>query len=471
VEVSLRVAAETIAQECVEGPLFVAPSGTQRVASGPNEVVLDWAPVEDIAPDVLVGSLPIVWWDGDTRRARLAFLDVPPPEPFTGDDIASMWAEVADSSLPLAQSVAVQGRGEGRGSVSGRGLSDEALPVALDLSRALLRAWPTKVTTDVVWRPPDSPGGREDAAITDRLGGRRSGRRPSSGSIIPDFVARRHGRSTEWGASGLAAAAQALAAILAERRVSSDGDSERPTQILEELATRAGRGARGVDPPLSSWPHLAQATFRSILSALVTLSARGPGSDRVPLSDLWRLYESWISLRAIEAVTSSFGPGTELDGCPWWASEWTVDGAFVRLHAQAQIGATADDWISGHPSGIRSVSSNLIPDILVAVWHPDGAQVLICVDAKQRTLLTGMDPSEVAAAGSKYLWGIRDAADPSAFPVTSTLVASSAGVPVMHDPALSRITAVWITPSEDEGTFAASLLGSLDDAIALVASI
>lgn len=468
-EVSLDVAGSTVATTQLGGPLFVAPEGTRLDKTRPEGALLRWAPAPgEIPPDVLVGSLPLIWWDRSTRTTRVDFLKVPPPEPFAADDLGLMWHSVLESSLPLAQSIPIQGRAHGHGVVSGTGFSVEALPAAVDLAGALLSEWPTRDSTQLIWRPPDAPGGREDAALTDRLGGRGLGTRGSTGTLIPDLVARRIGVSSEWGATNLAAVADALAAGLADRQVTHDDEMEQPIRLLEEVSIRANRAAHGVAPPLSSWPHLAQTTYRAMLEALVSVSAAGSGVDSVPLCDLWRLYESWICLRTAEALSNGLGRGQVLD-LPWWANEWVIDGVFVRLHAQATVGQIPDPRLCGHPNGVRSVSSNLRPDVLVAVWKPDGGQVFICVDAKQRTAETQMEASQVAATGSKYLWGIRDAVDVEALPVATTLVASSAPVTPMHDPARSRIAPSWITPSRGDDTFESSLLRSVEEAISALA--
>jgi hypothetical protein len=389
--------------------------------------------------------VPLVSWDTGARVVTVEFLEVPPPPPFSHNDIQGMWKALLDFRLPLAGSIAMQGRSTGAKAAAGHPITSETLPRAISGCQRLIRRWPTNESRESIWRPTDMRGGREDLQATDRLGARRGGVTVGS-RVIPDRVARRQRSSIPWTSTRLSGACRALAVYL--REVGLDGSEQVLVGPLELVAALAAPARPVPDPPLSSWPAQARSTFRAVIEALVGLAVAGRGSSSVPLSDVWKIYESWIALRSLSVLEECLGPAKPVGVGTVWSSEWDVDGVTVRLHCQREIGASSGGNVAGHPDGIISVSSNLRPDVLISVIGSTGDKALFCIDAKRRITATQMDAGDVATAASKYLWGIRDASDPDLLPVVTTLIVSSAGLASVHDVERSRIFGLFALPSQ-----------------------
>jgi hypothetical protein len=447
--IELRAEGKLLATRELGGPLLLPPPGIVLAAKSPGVQVLEPLSGPE-APDLLVGSLPLVWWDSGSGSVAVEFLDVPAPPPFDEADVESMWEALLASSLPLTPSVPLQGRGRGGAAAAGQDLRAEVLPPALSGCRRLLRRWPANERREIVWRPTDMRGGREDLRVTERIAARRGGMVTAQG-VIPDRIARRQRGSVPWTSARLAGACRTLSRSVREGGL--EGSAGILAGPLEMVAERALPLRRAPDPPLSSWPAEARATFRAVVEACVGLAVAGRGDAFVPLSDVWRMYESWIGLRALAALEGSYGPGNFIAGTAAWTCEWNLDGTTIRLHSQREIGAAPNALISGHSDSIISVSSNLRPDVLISVWNEVGDQALICIEAKRRVEPTSMRAADVAAAASKYLWGIRSASDPTSFPVDTAVVVSSAGLAAVHDIELSRIVGLSSLPSHGAEAF------------------
>lgn len=442
--VELRAAGKPLAARELGGPLLLPPAGTVLAARHPGVQVLE--PLGGAAaPDLLVGELPLVWWDPAARSVTVEFLDVPAPPPFGAADVEEMWGALLASPLPLTPSVMLQGHGRGAATAAGQPLASAALPRALAGCRRLLRRWPANEKREIVWRPADMSGGREDLRVTERVAARRGGVVTAQG-VIPDRIARRQRGAVPWTSGRLAGACGSLARYL--RGAGLEGSEGVLVGPLEMVAERAVPSGKAADPPISSWPAQATATFRAVIEACVGLAVAGRGEAFVPLSDVWRMYESWIALRALTALEGRYGAGELVAGAAAWTCEWDLGGTVVRLHSQREIGAAPDASISAHPDGVVSVSSNLRPDATVSVWNQAGGQALICIDAKRRIEQTSMDAADVASAASKYLWGIRSASDPTVFPVDKVLIVSSAPLAAVHDSEHSQIAGLFSLPSQ-----------------------
>jgi hypothetical protein len=218
------------------------------------------------------------------------------------------------------------------------------------------------------------------------------------------------------------------------------------------LAAEKSGGMRAVDPPVSSWPPVAQSTLSAVLEARVALEAAREGSDRVPLSDVWRLYESWLATAVVAALRPLLGPGEPLRSEGSWGWQWTPGSTMVRVRAQPKIGSEADASLTGHSAGLLSVLGDLRPDVLITVCDPNAEQAVLCVEAKRRTAKTAMKASGVGEAAAKYAWGIRSGDDPDT-PVASVIVASSAAVEAVHDEARARISSRFLLPSQGRADF------------------
>lgn len=461
----LRAHGALLASRELAGPLLVVPPGTTAVRRTPRRTVIEPTWTRSDLPDLLVGSVPLVWFEPRGRTVELSFLEVPPPPPFASKDVEEMWRRLLSSDLPLLRSAHVQGLSGGAAEAGSDPLSIHQLPAAIAACRRMLQRWPGDERREVVWRPADMRGGREDLRLTEARAGRRGGV-VLDDLPLPDRIARRQRGSLAWQSRRLAAACLALTEKLVE--VAPDDRSPLLTEPFEAVAARALTNQP--DVPTSSWPLAARSAYKAVLGAYVGLAVAADGAAHVPLADLWRIYEAWVALQILAALEGAFGPPATVSVGPPWTGEWVVSGCFLRLHLQREIGSSGDPASTGHPDGIRSVSSDLRPDALVAVWLPGGGQTVICFDAKRRTAGTKMDPAEVASAASKYLWGIRTAADPGEFPVSSTVVVSSAPVAEMHDAAASRISAHFLLPSIGGESFASLVQSTVRSAVEKVRS-
>ena len=354
------------------------------------------------------------------------------------------------------------GKGERAAAAAGRGLDVRAVPAAISRLARLARSWPERDVTEIVWRSPEIRGGREDLRETDRSGARLAGIRRPGRSPIPDRIARRRGTTAPWSSRRLATACVAF-----DRALRKTGDIEvgaRPLALVDQVARRAAWQAHGPDGSISSWPHEVEAAYRAVLKALVALAAAGAGHDRVPLSP------RMAPIRGLGGRQDARGARRRVrtGGAPKKRHGGRENGRqrLARVSASTRRQRRdANFLIARGGPGFASVSSDLRPDGLIGLRSPEGAQALVCVDAKQRTSLTAMDPAAVAEAASKYLWGIRHADDMDRFGTVTTLIASSAPVPEMYDPDRSRTDASFLLPSGGDGTFSGKLLGALGRAL------
>ncbi|HKF83740.1 MAG TPA: hypothetical protein VKB23_12370 [Solirubrobacterales bacterium] len=447
--VLLRARGQTVAEEDVGGPLMIRPGGMKVVSGSGSDLVLELEQSGTEVPDMLVGEVPLVWWNPVERSVDVSFVKVKPAAPFTKEDVATMWSRLVSTSLRGLTLPPGQGRDQGPRPGRGDWLRPEAVPNARAACRHMLANWPEQERVVPVWAPADMRGAPEDLIETERRGGSRPGREVG-GALIPDKVAKRHRSTAPWASAALAAACRSLVKAV-EERLASPSQATALVRPMREVAERAGV-SRAVDPSRSSWPPIAREVFAAVLGARISLSLGNDPTGLVPLSNVWRLYEGWLAIAVADALKPLLGEGSELPGKTRWGWGWSCGSALVRVRAQAEIKADANAELAGHPDGLLSVLSNLKPDVLVTVCDPAGGQAVLCVEAKRRTTATSMEASEVAEAGAKYAWGIRSGADP-ATPIASVIVASSAQLPAMHDEDEGRLSASFLLPSQGRAAF------------------
>ena len=144
-----------------------------------------------------------------------------------------------------------------------------------------------------------------------------------------------------------------------------------------------------------------------------------------------------------------------------WHGRWVLADSVITVLAQPIVGAEPSDFDGLLPAPIHSVTSDLIPDVLVCVQRSGHDPVVVAVDAKKRSSLSAMQPEEVAEAGSKYLWGLRDSEDHEA--INLVLIASSAHPQQMHKIDSSRIRPLEVRPdfSDEFQGLLAGVIGTL----------
>jgi len=362
-------------------------------------------------PDVLVGELPIPFEAGG--RIALSWLALPPLPPLELRDVSTMWSRIQELGYPVPRGNAAQGLH----SASAVGVADspspglELLPEAHAAAVGLLGAWPSVETSTHLWRPIDVPGGREDERMTEKLAGRWPPVRRSIDVLVPGRTARVVPSTTPWASSSLSGAAVKVHQTL-DALGQRTGWVVPSRRTFDLLARRAWPSSPTTDPPLSSWPQAAADALRSMRALLATLDSAASGPRRAPLSYLWRLYEAWVAAElghafsAIPGVAVLQSPQAAV-GCDWHARYQMGTGELL-VAAQARLGASPASCPSLVEVGLRSATSVLIPDLVVA-WRASTTSEwkTIVFDAKHRFAGQPMDAGAVAQAGSKYLWGLR----------------------------------------------------------------
>ncbi len=405
-----------------------------------------------VGPDVVTGWLRIPYVTASMEVESLA-LWIPPPEPFLSEDIEVMWEEVLRAPWDLPQPVPAQGSLETDASLTLRnsGVRFQALKGFWSIAKRLLGNWPQQESTTWIWKGIDLPGGREDEMLTLRHPRAAAGTRLGN-TLTPERSARLISGTNDWKLNSVSSVSLALA-----KRLEASVNTE-TVPLISHLVGAAARiaaiarpAAVSSDPPISSWPHVLAALYRLALQALAEAETLAVSKDEVPLCDLWRLYESWVTLSVVRELQSLMGdPGLTQHGSrsdAWaWAAQWALpSGGLLRVASQ--------ETIAGHTSGngaqsgkqLFSVSSVLIPDVLISYMPADKEPIVMVIDAKKRSG-SKYERSSVAEAASKYLWGARalDGHDVPGSGLSSVVLVSPIPAEEMLDPTSSRIqSTVW----------------------------
>ena len=358
-------------------------------------------------PDVLVGRLLVV--TRDDRRLRAEYMDLPPPPPFEENDVSLMWEALRASAVPLPMGIRAQGRLDlaDPSELRSEGLEPEFLPLAHSAARALVAEWPRVESVQHVWRPIDVTAGREDEPSTEKRAGlfpaieRQDGtRRPTSSSrILPS--------GHPWYSNQLAAMAREVL-----KRIDLVSDLKNPDLVapFEVVARQAHDQWGAPERSLSTWPARASAALMAFGALLSDVAPTDAGSTSAPLCHLWRLYEAWLAVQMLRSLTNDdrlsqralpeHGRGDD------WHVVFDSPKGRIILVAQPEITKDAQSCEILEPAALFSVSSELRPDVLVAVENEaSGTWQVEVYDAKKRT--HAMTSGEVAEAASKYVWGIR----------------------------------------------------------------
>jgi hypothetical protein len=363
--------------------------------------------IADGGPDVLVGALPLITIDA-SGDPGIEYLHLDPPAPFSPTTVEAMWSELTTSGLPIPTGVEDQGV-VSTGALEGLrmvGIQPEVLPVAHSAARSLLIKWPTVESSRSILRPIEIPRGREDERATEHAAARFPSLSVGADSPRPSVSVRTIADDRPWASDSLRhAAAQVV------RRLQQI-DPPVPQQLVEPFArvARAGTGRAVADPPVSSWPKAGLDCWL-LMRACLAGSAFDPAQRfPAPICHLWRLYEAWLAVRVLAALAAD--PRVALRptqpasaGGADWVQE--LDGPHGRILVAAQPRIDGDGFACRSLKGINlcSVSSTLIPDLLIAVERPDSGWKIFVYDAKKRT--NAMDARDIAEAASKYAWGLR----------------------------------------------------------------
>lgn len=453
-------------QKELPGPFLFTTKAFKIESNGKNNVVVTLYIATnyqkkfegELLPDFLVGSIPLIHFSEDGKTPQLSYLNIPPPSPFFDEDIKNMWNTIRLNKCPLPGLVTLQGQyppgrngNNAKSEISSNQIIAEYLDLAHQECRRLLSQWPQVETYEVALRNIELRGGREDFAMTER----RMGAIPISitkdGRKIPQKTIRRLQRDSNWRSFTFQLTSTKLLERIKMRFTGKilEKDLQAFMMPFAEVVKLATPSQDQIDPPFSTWPLDARQCHLNLLAAMAALEVDDQGPVPTPLSLLWELYESWISTICFEIVNEHLGfSPTEgvpkvTPGCDWTAT-WKLDnGIIITMLAQPIINNLGLKTSNLPHIPIQAISSNLIPDVLLAISFEEDLRIII-VDAKKRS--GKMEPNAVAEAGSKYSWGIRDIKNGEKLPVAAVIIASTQQPPLMHSP-LSLIHSVEIHPS------------------------
>lgn len=444
-----------------DGDLVWLPPTLRVTVKSDDEIVV--GPTADSGtagsePDILIGQLEFLSRSkaGTLKRGTV---DVRPPAPFLEDDVDHMWEAIQDSPVPVPNRHRHQGSG-GEGALGAR--SESALAWMLPSINAaclrMLRSWPQVESVDLVWRPLDVVGGVEDLKVTERQAARYSAISSPKGIPLPGKTARRMHAIKDWKCQTLSQVARELI-----RRIEAQLDSEtwNPSLAIRPLrvvASRSAHHSRIADPPPSSWPKGGRDLYFLLLAALALVTSVPKGKASPPLTDLWRIYEAWISSEVIRSVNSECNIAGVLLGEEEGEKvviEWSLPrGAKVHVLTQPTIGSERTTLGGVLRRSIYSCAGVLEPDVLI-ICTPDGSssrQSLFAIDAKKRGS-GGLSDSELAEYGGKYMWNLRQKWGGGERSLDAMLVASPASKSKEGELGHSRIHRTIARPGDSEDHF------------------
>jgi hypothetical protein len=356
-------------------------------------------------------------------RVRLAALDVPPPAPWSWGDIRTMLSAVRRLGLPDPASAGALHRGAVFARPSRHALAWEALNRCSSAASAALSRWPSRSVRHQVHHPLELSRGTELIDVTERqLGQGIDLLRAKDGRLAPVVTARRVRQVEPWTNRSIATVAGQVCQVVRSAKERSVFGEAPPalTAPIRALSHRSRPSVPVPDPPFSSWPPVFSDAYLASLAVLNATTEGGRQSGWVPLSDLWRLYETWLAERSLAILRRILG------GPAWTASDaervtcgWHGDGWELELRHPCTFTSKPRELVG---CSWWSVSSELEPDVVLVANGPAGPR-LVALDAKARGRIT---PGDLAPEASKYLWGIRRDHD-STFGVTAVVLVSPYG--------------------------------------------
>lgn len=432
--------------------LPIGPDFSVQQSSDGIEIRFKAGSVDNEIPDLPVGALPLVVRTPEGRY-QLGSISVPPPKEFGLDGIDAMWKGLC--AVPPAARGRV--RRSTNWAASARHIRSEdafflpALPHLLSQAQHLMSAWPQRDMATSMWRSTGLVGGREDVRGTVR----EFGRLPAvavDGRYLPARTLRSFGGAAPWrlwAAHDLALmTAKALDAAPA---FGVQDDRQQAVELLTRFAMRARPKTGARDVPQSSWPHALRHWVESGWRVFSQVQALGRGVHQAPLCNLYELFEAWTVYEIHQFLESKLGePSQRMEvvierggpGQPAWFSRWVTGDTVIELWSQHAFGRDPVRLLD--PSWgpmVRSVTTDLIPDVLLIVGNPAGFSAY-AVDAKF-TSKSELASSTASETGSKYHWGTR-VDDGTPF-LEQVVIASNRAASPMFDEG-ARISSVRLVP-------------------------
>lgn len=351
------------------------------------------------------GRLALPWVHGEDYGVE--YLNVPPPRPFSVDGVRAMWEARnrlrAKRRPPTSADAAWASLSA---SLSDTKLAWTEMRIAANSAMALLAEWPTDPVPTVNWVPFERARGRILIRETERSV--HSGFAPATGSRIPTNVATAAFSRERRKLNGLAI----ITAMVAER-ISVTGinvlGANGPIVALSDLFRRVSAYARpahpNADPPTSTWPAPMRILYSASIRVLTQLDDIGSGESPAPLSELWELYEAWVTERLLAAMSHKYGePMKDKNGNVW---RWLVEGEEWAIWDQPVILPQAPQTQSGRMLGrdLVGIIGASKPDVLLGRRVEESTSFVV-IDAKKRK--KPMTTDDLTVNASKYLWNIRD---------------------------------------------------------------
>lgn len=345
------------------------------------------------------GRLTLPWVD--KSGPHVSYLDVPPPAPFTDDDVGVMWDArnrlSSERRPPTSGDVAWS---ELRAVFQGK-IDWESLELAVAAARGLITAWPSRAEPAVEWRPVDQPGGRLLVGITERNA--VSHGCPAGSMRAPSLTARRTAVPHDRTLHALAAVSAVLAKTVGDVLESLPEVRDSLSGLFRRVAHRSNPSKPLADPPPSTWPFVFAQAYSAILRALAVLEATGPGAGHSPLAELWELYQAWTAYALRQAICVELGPTQEGSIAGSSIGRWHDGNGLIELHYQANIPAWPGS-LTLLGQAYQAAIGALSPDLML-VWREGNECRVLVLDAKKRS--AEMLADDLTVNASKYLWGVR----------------------------------------------------------------
>jgi len=398
------------------------------------------------------GRLALPWMSG--RNYGVDYLHVPPPPPFSAEGVSVMWEARNRLRIKHRPPTSADAAWSTLSASSLDNLSWIEMRSAVEAAVALLSAWPTDPVRIVKWAPVESTRGRILVRDTER-----SKHLEVMGGRVPVRVASAGSRRIERKLTGISV----ISALVADRisshevfmKVAGTAGAEL-SDLFRRVSMRSRPNGLSIDPPASTWPPRMRVLYSSCVRLLTQLEDAGAGESHAPLSELWELYEGWVTESILAALTRKCGEALRGESGIGW--RWGAQEEQWVLLEQADIpskGPKVEPLNVLGTSLIGAVGASQ-PDVLLA-HRKRGVTSLVVVDAKKRK--KKMNPEDLTVSASKYLWNIRDASNVLNHALDAVFLAAPLGGPSSADPS-GRSCAIFADPSE-HSDFAEHLIEKL----------
>lgn len=387
------------------------------------------------------GRLALPWMSG--RNYGVDYLHVPPPQPFSAEGVSVMWEarnRLRSKHRPPTSAEAAWSR---LSASSFDTLSWIEMQSAVEAAVGLLSAWPTDPVRIVKWAPVESTRGRILVHDTER-----SKHLEIMDGGVPVRVASAGSRRIERKLTGISVITALVADRISSHEVfmkAAGTAGAELSDLFRRISVRSRPVGLSIDPPASTWPPRMRVLYSNCIRLLTQLEDTGAGESHAPLSELWELYEAWVTESILAALTRKYGEALRVEsGTGWW---WRAgEDQWVMLE-QADIPSKnpkAEPCKVLGTSLIGAVGASQ-PDVLLAHRKSGGLTSLVVVDAKKRK--KKMNPEDLTVSASKYLWNIRDASNILNSALDAVFLVAPLGGPRSADPS-GRSSVILADPSE-----------------------